>query len=163
MITRRQLVAGTAALAAASALAVGGVGAHWYDQPPGTGLTLLSPDEAAFLTAFAEAIYPPGGTPSVSGAEVEIEVFVDRVLAGMPTFQQQGVKLLCHAIDALGGGFTGQPLARRSAQILTWLDSPVAEIRSGVQSLILLIGMGYTTHPAAVETYADLMRCGYGR
>ena len=135
----------------------------WYDQPADHGLELLSADEAAFLIAFAEAVYPPGGAIEASGADVAIEVFVDRVLAGMPGFQQQGVKLLCHAIDALGLGFTGRPLDERSSQILAWLGHPLAEVRGGVQTLVLLVGMGYTTHPSTVAFFADMTRCGYGR
>ncbi|MCP4808731.1 MAG: gluconate 2-dehydrogenase subunit 3 family protein [Proteobacteria bacterium] len=157
------MLAGTAAIAAASLVGAGTVGLAWYDQPAGQGLTLLSDEEAAFVIALSEAIYPPGGSPPVSGAEIGIEHFIDAALAGMPGFQQQGLKLLCHAIDALGGGFTEKPLAERSALVLEWLAHPLAEIRSGVQSLVLLIGMGYTTHPSAVAVFSDLTRCGYGR
>lgn len=164
-VTRRQLLAAGAAIAATSLVGVGALGLHWYDQPAQAGFTWLSEDEAAFLSAFAEGLYPAGGEPELAGAEANLDHFVDGVIEHMPAFQQQGLKLLFHGIDALAlsteaASFTSLPAERRESLILEWLQHPIAEVRSGVQSIVLLMGMGYTTHPRAVEHFSALTRCG---
>ena len=161
-ITRRHVLALTAALAAAGAVGVTAVGLSWWDQPPGADYRLLSAEEAALLRAYAEALYPAGGEPDLSGGEANLDRFVDEVLSHMPPFQAKGTKLLCHAVEALGGGFTARPLHERQVLVLEWLQHPVAEVRSVAQSMVLLLGMGYTTHPAAVGFFSDMWRCGYG-
>jgi len=161
-ITRRHVLALGGALAAAAAVGAGGVGLSWWDQPADAPYSLLSEEEGRFLIAYAEALYPPGGEPALSGGEAGLDRFVDAVLSHMPDFQASGTRLLCHAVEAFGGGFTALPLAERQALILEWLMHPIAEVRSVNQSLVLLLGMGYTTHPEAVGFFADMTRCGYG-
>ncbi len=163
--TRRQLLAAVGAFAAASAVGLTSLGLRWYDQPAQAGYTRLSEDEAAFLRAFAEGLFPAGGEPSLGGGEAQLDHFVDGVLEHMPAFQQQGLKLLFHAIDALAltteaRTFVALTPQRRSAIVLEWLQHPIAEVRGGVQSIALLLGMGYTTHPEAVQTFSSLTRCG---
>lgn len=164
-VTRRQLLAATAALAASAAIGAGAVGLHWYDQPADAGFVWLSEDEAAFVRAFAEGLYPAGGEPALGGGEAQLDHFIDAVIESMPAFQQQGLKLLFHALDSLalsseGATFTALAAARREALILEWLQHPLAEVRSGVQSVVLLLGMGYTTHPQTVQHFSSISRCG---
>lgn len=161
-ITRRHVLAIGAAFAAASAVGVAGVGLSWWDQPADADYRTLSGEEAALLRAYAEALYPGGGEPELSGLEANLDRFVDEVLSHMPEFSAKGTKLLCHAVEALGGGFTAKPLHERQALVLEWLQHPIAEVRSVAQSLVLLLGMGYTTHPAAVDYFSAMTRCGYG-
>jgi hypothetical protein len=159
------MLAAVGAFAAASAIGVGALGLHWYDQPAEAGYVWLSEDEARFVRAFAEGLFPAGGEPELGGGEAQLDRFIDGVIEHMPGFQQQGLKLLFHGIDALalsteGQAFTALSASRRSGLILEWLQHPIAEVRSGVQSIVLLLGMGYTTHPKAVQTFSALTRCG---
>ncbi|HJN72817.1 MAG TPA: hypothetical protein QGF58_02685 [Myxococcota bacterium] len=161
-ITRRHVLAAGAAVAAASAVGVGGLGLRWWDQPPEAPYARLSAEEGLVVSALAEALYPPGGEPALSGAEAQLDRFIDEVLTHMPEFQAKGIRLLVHALEALGGGFSEKPLAARRALVHEWMVHPIAEVRSVIQSLVLLLGMGYTIHPEAVDFFSAMTRCGYG-
>jgi hypothetical protein len=94
-VTRRQVLAVTAA---SSAAAIAGVGAHvwtWYDRAPGEALAVLSPEEHGFVQALADAWMPPGGVPAISGSEARMGDFLDGVIASMATTQGKLFRLLC--------------------------------------------------------------------
>ena len=83
-ITRRHLLAFSAATAAATAICGGTIGLRWWDQPPGGGRRQLADAEAAFVQAFAGAAFPAGDFIDLSGADADLDVFFDAVLDGMP-------------------------------------------------------------------------------
>lgn len=162
------MLAATAALALASGGAVGGLAYSWWNAPADAPYGYLSTQEAGFLVALSAAIFPPGGAPAFSGADLDADRFVDEVMGSMPEFQQHGLKLLMHALDnaaKLSDLKAFQNLERDRAEELfwTWLSGPVAEQRSAVQSLALLVGMAYTTHPEVAPFFAPWWGCGYGR
>ncbi len=161
------MLAATAALALVGTGGVGATAWSWWNAPPDTPYIWLSAEEAAFLVALARALYPPGGTPAMGGDEAGADHFVDRVLGVMPEFQRHGLKLLMHALDNAAylqdlSPFRHLPPAAAEARLWSWLEGPVAEQRSAVQSLALLVGMAYSTHPEVAPHFARWCGCGYG-
>ena len=147
---------------------MGGTAWSWWNTPADAPYAWLSCEEAAFLVALARALYPPGGTPALGGDEASVERFVDEVLGVMPRFQRQGLKLLIHALDNAAylydfKAFRCLPPERAEALVWAWLDGPIAEQRGAVQSLALLVGMAYSTHPQVAPHFSRWTGCGYGR
>ena len=167
-VTRRQLLASSAAAALAAAGGAGLVAWRWWDRPAGEGFTWLSEAEARFVAAYADALFPPGGTPALAGADAGLSGWFDVVLGGMPPDKAQQLKLLLHALENLGvfeGGapFTELDRETRSAIVRTWTTSPIAPLRGSALSLGVLLGAGYTTHPETAAWFSGWHGCGYGR
>jgi hypothetical protein len=167
-ITRRHVLAAMAAVPAAGALGVGGLAWRWWDRPPGAGLKRLSQDEHDFVVAIAEAWFPGGGEPALSGADADLGAFFDDVLDGMQPATATELKLLLQALDDLTlptrfAPFRTLSLDDRIEVLGAWMGSDQWLLRNAVQATLVLVGTGYTTHPAVVETLRPWFACGYGR
>ena len=46
--------------------------------------------------------------------------------------------------------------------LFKWMNEDDHLFRSAVMSLVTLLGMGYTTHPAVAPRISAFHRCGYG-
>lgn len=166
-ISRRHLLALGAATAAAGALGVGGTLVRWWDRSPTEPFQALSASEARFVRAWAGAAFPPGPTLATDGATAGLDHFFDTTLTHLPDTQRKLLKLLLNALDtgviALAGSrFTHlEPAAARRAYHHLF-DHDLAELRGAAQSLTVLLGMGYTTHPDVAPAMARWHRCGYG-
>ncbi len=167
-ITRRQVLAATAALGAASVVGVGAVGIAWWDRPPGEGLRALSASEYALVQALAEAWMPAGGEPALSGADANVGAFFDEVVSQMAPLQGKLLKTLLHALDARtlpthGAFYTGLDLPTRTAVLGGWLDAETYLARQAIGAVMALISFGWTLHPEVTAVFAPSFRCGYGR
>jgi len=166
-ITRRHILALSAATAAAGALGVTSTAIHWWDQPAGASYTSLSEPEARFVRAWAGAAFPGGDVLTTDGATAGLDHFFDATLRHLPETQRKLLKLLLHALDTgslavATGRFSAldRTEARRVFHHLS--DHEVAEIRGAASSLTVLLGMGYTIHPDVAPTMARWHPCGYG-
>lgn len=167
-ITRRHLLALSAASAAATALCAGGVATQWWAQPADGNHRKLAAEEARFVRGFAGAAFPAGPYIALSGADAGIDDFFDAVLDGMPDITADLLRLLMHALEHAplpihGGRFTMLPLDKQQHVLQGWLHHDIAEFRGAVSSLLVLLGMGYTTHPDVAPIMGAWHRCGYGR
>ena len=75
----------------------------------------------------------------------------------MSTENRTLLKLLLEAIDRAtlpthATYFTNLSLSDRQDCIQQWLQNPSHLIRGAIQSLIVLLGMGYTAHPSPQST-----------
>lgn len=166
-ITRRHLLAATSAAAAAGALGAGGLVMRWWDQPVSTPWRCLSKDEISFLETIADAMFPAGGTPKLAGADAELARFLDEILAAMEPFQAKLLRLLFNALDAStvptsGTIFSMLPVDERREVIKEWLLAEPAEYRMAAQSVLILIGTGYTIHPETAHFFGPMYGCRYG-
>ena len=166
-ITRRHVLALGAAIGAAGGVGVGALYSRWWDQPVGEGYVHLSLEEGAFLEAFAETAYPPGGTPAVSGGELGLSHFLDELAGAMEPTARTLIRALFHLMDdwplpARGARFTDLDQAQRTEVFGVWMHHELSEIRNAFQSIVLLLGMGYTTHPRTVGWFRQLYACAYG-
>jgi hypothetical protein len=167
-ITRRHLLAASAAIAAAAATCTGGIGLRWWDAAPGVERVNLADEEAALVRALSGAAFPAGAVIGLSGADADLDRFFDAMLSGMPKLTGDLLKLLAQALDHLplatrGARFTALSLPDQQAQLEAWLSSDQAELRSAVQSIVILLAMGYTTHPEIAPMMSAWHGCGYGR
>lgn len=167
-ITRRHLLAATAILAVGGTVGAAATGAHWWDQPVTGEYRFLSADEASFLDAVAEAVFPAGGEPPLGGREAAVGRFLDEVLAGIPATQRNLLRAAFHAVDSLPlvtnfSRFSALPLADAQAVFRDWLNHERPEIRGIAQSLHVFVGMAYLTHPEVAPLLAGGFDCGWGR
>lgn len=166
--SRRNLLLG---LAAGSALLGAGAGAALVgalDAPPAPGLRFLAREEAEFLRALAGAAWPPTPICPLDGAQAELLPFVEQSLEQLPAGLRQATRLGLRALDAhplarYGLAFRALDRGARQAWLDGWLTSDEMVLRNAVSSLVLLLGMGYSTHPAAAPAFGHLYRCGYAR
>lgn len=166
-ITRRQILAAAAAVPVVGALAAGGVAWRWWDRPPGAGLKRLSTEEHAFVQAFAETAFPPGGEPPLSGADAELGWFVDDLVDGMEPGMRVDFKLLLHALDDWTVPRRLAPFRSLSPEVRqqvlrNWLDHDVWLVRNALFGFLVLVSEGWSMHPEVRPLLAPYFRCGYG-
>jgi hypothetical protein len=167
-ITRRQVLALGALSAAVATAGVGGTVASWWGQPPGAPLQHLSAGEAAFIRALAEVAYPATAAIPVGAAALGLDVFLDDAMGALPGTPRKLVKLLLNALDAWPvprrfGTFSTLSVEDRLAVMDHLQNHWNPQIRQGTSSLLLLIGMGYCTHPQVSPFFSRWHGCGYGR
>lgn len=170
-ITRRHVIAASALAAGAGAIGatvLGGTAASWWKRPAAEGYAVLSEEEGAFLRAFAATAYP--ATPAIphAGGDLDLDRYVDANLSSMAETQRNLIKVLLHALDtwpmpARRAGFVQLDPAQRAEVLHHWLTHFRGEVRQAATSLVLLVGMGYTTHPKVAPFFAALHTCGYAR
>lgn len=167
-LTRRQVLAATAAVPVIGALGAGATAWSWWDRPAGADLKALSQDEFDFVQALAEGWMPRGGTPELSGADANIGYFFDDIVAAMHPQTAKEMRLLLHGLDHLpvprrGRTFTSLSVDTRSACIENWLDHPLFLVRDAASATMVMVGIGWTTHPDVVKVIRPMFPCGYGR
>ena len=166
-ITRRQLLRWTTVLGTATTL-VGGVHLYsWWDTPPEAPFVNLNTLEASIVRVVGGAAFPSGETINLDGYSANLDRFFDTLLSSMTTENRQLLKLLLEAIERAtipthGSFFTSLSTPEQQACIETWLQSSNALFRGAIQSLVVLLGMGYTAHPTASTYLARYFRCGFG-
>ena len=166
-ISRRQLLQWTAALGLASSVAIGVNVSTWWNTDPDTPYVNLNLLEANVVNAISGAAFPAGSTINLNGGQAGLDRFFDELLSAMSSENRTLLKLLLEAIDRATlpthtTYFTALSLEERQLCIQQWLHNPSHLIRGAVQSLIVLLGMGYTSHPIASEHLSQYFRCGFG-
>lgn len=167
-LTRRHVIAAMAGVPVVGVLSTGAVAWTWWDRPPGEGLQALSDDEYQIVQALAEAWMPAGGDPALSGADANLGAFFDDLVAGMAGSSGKELKVLLHIVDNLARpthvqAFRNLPLETRTELIRAWMESPVELVRLAITAVLVLMAMGWTTHPEVVGFFRPMFRCGYGR
>ena len=166
--SRRQVLALGALAASAGAVGVGVGGLRWWSGPKADGLAHLTPDEAHFVRAFSAACYPATRQVPHSGDDLDLDVYIDASLEIMAPTQRGLIRALLHGLDAWtfpkhASRFTDLDLSTRQDVLQHWLTHSQGEVRQATTSLVLLVGMGYSTHPLVAPFFERLHRCGYGR
>ncbi len=167
-VTRRHVLATTAALAAAGATGVGGAALRWWDRPVDADLRALAADEHAFVQALAEAWMPRGGEPQLSGADARIGDFVDDLVAALDPMPARLLRALLQILDDLPlatrfSTYRALPLDDRIEVLRAWLEHPSQYVRLGAVGALQLVSLGWTRHPEVAAQLAPSFGCGYGR
>jgi len=167
-VTRRHLLALAAGTTAAAAVTGGAIVASWWDAPADAPYSILTADEASFLRAWSGAAFPATDTLTLAGEDAGLDRFFDEMLSHTPSEATTLLRLLINALNGAtvighGASFTALTPAGRSEVFESWTHSEVAHFRSATQSLVLLLGMGWSTHPEVAPHMRLLHSCGYGR
>jgi hypothetical protein len=166
-ITRRHLVASSIAAASVGAMG-GGLAVRWWDRPKASHLKALSEDEHHFVQMLAEAAFPPGGDPALSGADARLGDFMDETVAWMEPQQGKLFRLLLQAMDDRPtplwlAPFSSLDLPSRMQILGGWVNSEYYLIRSSTAGVTALLSFGWMTHPQVAERMKPLVGCAYGR
>ena len=167
-ITRRHLLALAAGTTAAAALTGGAVVASWWDAPADAPFSVLTTEEAAFLRAWSGVAFPATPTLPLAGEDAGLDRFFAAMLRHTPADAARLLRLLVNALDGAtvishGSSFTSLEPAEQATVFEDWTHSGVAHFRSATQSLVLLLGMGWSTHPEIAPHMRLLHSCGYGQ
>ena len=167
-LTRRQVLIATSAAAVLGGLTAGGTAVHWWDQSPGQRLSALSEDEAHFARALADTFFPPGGNPAIGGAESGAVEGFDALLLAMEEDNRNILKAFLHILDTSTlpsrcARFTSLTIEERAEVLESWKNHPVTIWRIAVESLQILLGIGFTTHPDVAALITPHFGVGYGR
>ena len=166
-ITRRHLLAIGAATAVVGTIGAGGLAIRWWDQPPEAPFKVLSSEEADIIRAIAGTAYPATSTILIAGEDAGLERFFDALLSHMPAQPSTLLKLLLHGLDGgtlltHGSKFVNLTADQRADALHGWTQHDLAEFRNASQSLLLLLGMGWSIHPEVAPTMQQYHNCGYG-
>ena len=139
----------------------------WWNTSPDQPFECLNNQESAMVRSLCEAAFQGGPTIELDGADANLDRFFDQLLTGIPDINQQLLKLLLHALDhstwlSHQQSFTTLSKAQRSTILENWLQDDNHLFRSAVQSVIVLLGIGYTMHPIASKHLSQYFRCGFG-
>ena len=167
-VTRRHLLALAAGTTAAAAVTGGVVVASWWDAPPDAPYGTLTGDEADFLRAWSAAAFPATPTLPIAGEDAGLERFFDELLSHTPADAAKLLRLLINALNGAtvlshGAPFVSLEPPERALVFEDWTHADNAHFRSATQSLVLLLGMGWSTHPQVAPHMRLLHSCGYGR
>ena len=99
-ITRRHLLALSAATAAAGALGTGGLVLHWWNQPATEPYSVLNDSEAAFVNAWSGVAFPATSSTSVGGHQAGLDRFLDGILQRMPPTTASLLRVLINGLNA---------------------------------------------------------------
>ena len=167
-ISRRQFLALGAATSAAVGLLGGVTIWSWWDIPPSDSYQTLHEDEARTLRHIAGAAFPGGETIALQGKDAKLDRFFDELLLSMGDNNRKLLKLLINSLENLTkvthfSAFSNLSENQQRRMITEWLQNDNHLFRGGIQSLVLLLGMGYTSHPEASATLSQYFRCGFGQ
>lgn len=140
----------------------------WWDAPPDAGYATLTADEAALIDAIAEAYFPPGGTPSLSGADAGIARYMDAMFTLMDEPTPTMLRMLLHALDDMSratrfAGLRALDVEARGDLLRSWTTSDNHLVRGAIGGLLTFIGTAYCGHPAVREACGWQFPCGYER
>ncbi len=167
-ITRRQVLATSAAMATAAVAVTSGHVVNWWDRDAADGYESLGPQEVKLVNALGEAMFPPGGVPALSGAEVGLDHYFDGILTAMDSPTDNLLRLLLHALDDWAFLEAGLPYAQLSLdaridKLDLWLNHDSHLVRGAVSGLLVFLGMGYCGHPEVKAAAGWIFPCGYSR
>jgi hypothetical protein len=140
--------------------------ASFWKQAPAQGFAALSSSEAEIIDAIAEALFPPGGTPSLSGRDVGAARWFDAVVSTQPAPTGDLLRLVLHVLDdwsrlTEGSGFAKLPLADRTARLAAWTHHRRHEVRGVVGAVVLFTSAAYCTHPDVRAALGWRFPCGF--
>jgi len=167
LISRRQFVSISIATSTAVALLGAGTIWSWWDIPPSESFATLHENEARILRNISAAAFPGGEAITLDGKQARLDRFFDGLLQAMPDENRKLLKLLINGIDNLTlathySSYTSLD-DQVQRQVLTgWLSNDNHLFRGAIQSLVLLLGMGYTAHPDVAPTLSKYFKCGFG-
>ena len=137
------------------------------NRAPTDPYAVLHEDEAHFVRAWASVAFPRTATTPIAGEDADLDHFFDGVLQRSPETTANLLTVLLNALNTAsivshGDRFVALTQSDRNACFESWTHSNTGVFRSACQGLVLLLGMGWSTHPEVAPTFALMHSCGYG-
>lgn len=166
-ITRRMVLATSTLMAAAAGAGVARVGS-WWGAPASPSFDCLTSLEADLIDAIAEAYFPPGGTPALSGKDAGISRYLDSLFALMDEPTPTLLRMLLHALDDAArvtrfGGLLALSIEERGEFLRSWTQSDSHLVRGAIGGLLTFVGTAYCGHPEVREACGWQFPCGHER
>lgn len=156
-------------------LAIGGAGvlgasslgwAVFHLRPTAPGRSVLSDEEAAFLTAVGEALFPPGNALKVDVHQLKVTDRIDAHLAFLHAREQRAARAVLAAIDwwprlsfQSTRRFAALALDERIVVLDHWDESPHEERRAVPSLLRLMVGLHVFDEPAVLAAMGHEFGC----
>ncbi len=167
MLSRRKLIAISLSLTAAVTLGAGLTAYSWWDTEAEEPYQNLNTEEATLIRALSGAAFPAGEESSLTSGEAKLDRFFDLFIGNIDGQNRRLLRFFLHILNhttLLNEQTLFVQLAQEKQvqQLERWLLHDNHLFRSAIQSLIAILGMGYTTHPKVTPLLTPLHRCGYG-
>jgi len=126
---------------------------------------VLSHGETEIVRSVAEVMFPAGVFP-VDGVSAEVAEGVDAVLHyQFPAVHAAGFRAVLRALEwgtlvSRGRSFSALAVEQRSEVLTVWMSPSVLTRRLAVDSLRLVLGMVYFSHPEVLAHIGYAQRCG---
>jgi len=153
-LVRRSLVVGAGVSAAASGLLLWGHAGRYPRPNAACELVYLERREFTILMALADTIFPRDNPLGLSGTDVRVPEYVDRMLARMPSDKSAEFRAMLllfeHGTLAFGlrvRRFTELPPRAAQRYLRRWEEAQVYSRRMLAAGLKTLLGIGYFAHP----------------
>jgi hypothetical protein len=135
-------------------------------RTPGRSRRVLTDDEALFLDAAADALFPPGNAVGVDGRDVGVPDGADMLLSGLPPNAVRVFHAVMSLLDLWPvlamrslSRFSALPLDERVA-IFRDFDASALEARRGLVSLVrVLVSMFVFERPEALVAIGHRSGC----
>lgn len=152
----------------AAGLGAGLVGVSWWDRSADGSFLYIDDAEAKFIRAFSGAAWPATASIPFSGAQLNLDHFFDASLFSMEEEPRKLIRFLLHTLESSTlptrmSFYSHLDLKARQDVLQGWLDHLLPEVRQAAQSLCILTGTGYTTHPEVSPFFKAMHGCVYGR
>ena len=167
-VSRRRFIQWSSSLT----IAIGAISSieviSWWDTNPDEPYHTLNTQEAMVVRAVSGAAFPTGDSIQLDGGDANLDRFFDELLRAMTRENRVLLKLLLETVDhstlpTEANHFSKLDASTQQQYLHTWLNHNNPLLRGAVQSLIVLLGMGYTSHPTASKPLSKYFRCGFGQ
>ena len=147
-MTRRALLAGGALAAGAGTLVCAGL-APLPDA--GSGLRVLSTEEAEIVEALADALWPEGNAIGIEAQDLGMADRVDQLFAEV--MGQQSVTASRQVLRGLAAwpGFSGLDVAERLRKLQDWTGPDELLSRVAVDGVKAVLGLAYFNAPEVLS------------
>ena len=167
-LSRRKLLKIGLLGSSTAALAGGLTVWSWWDVPPARSYQNLSSEEIIMVQALSRAAFPGGASIALDGGDASLHRFFDQLLTSMTSENRSLLKLFLEALDRLpllskGRYFTDCSEESQRELVESWLQSDNYLFRSAIQSVIVLLSIGYTSHPDVSVKLQSYFACGFGQ
>lgn len=162
-LSRRAILAGGGGALAAGAVVGGGVTMHLGAPAPGA-LTLTA-REMVVIDAVAEILFPGDPFP-LNGIEAEVARDVDRIVGEvLEPLHATAFRYVLRALEwgtlaGRGRRFSRLPESVRADVLATWKEPETVARRVAGDSLRVVLGMAYFSHPEILASMGWRATCG---
>ena len=167
MIARRKLLLYAAGALGSATIASSIMVGQWWNTSAQKPYTNLNKLEAEITMLIAKAAFPAGEYHNIDGKQANLDRFFDQFLGHLQPQNRKLLKLLLQATERISIPLHGQYFSKLSSDeqqscLNSLLKHEQHLVRSAYQSLVAILGMGYSTHPKMADKLSRFHRCGYG-